>query len=805
MLQGNLIESFVILLIVFINAFVGIMQESKASNSLKALKEMSSPTTKVIRDANLIQTPSNLIVVGDIIVLEAGDYVPADLRLIETINLKIDESPLTGESVSVQKNSDTVLSGDTIIADRINCAYMGTIVTYGRGKGVVVATGMETEIGSIAAMLNDTKEEPTPLQKKLDDLGKSIGKICIVVCAIVFILGYFRGDDLADSFMIAISLAVAAIPEGLTVIVTVILAIGMRNMVEINAIIKKLAAVETLGSTTVICSDKTGTLTQNKMTVVKIYDNDIDLKVTGRGYTSSGDILNEHDKTLTKNTKKLLEGAVLCNDAKYDSVNEKIIGDPTEGALVVAGHKVGYVMSELNKKYPRLDELPFDSDRKLMSTLHDIKGIKTMYIKGAPDQVIANSKFIYKSGEILPLTAQERDKIYEVNNKYAEEALRVLAIAFKQTPYLENEDNLVFVGLLGMIDPPREEAKEAIKVCKKAGITVKMITGDHKITATAIGKQLGIFTTNGAIEGKEIEVMSSQELENLVKTTNIFARVSPEHKVRLINALKANGEIVAMTGDGVNDAPSLKKSDIGIAMGITGTDVSKEASDMILTDDNFSTIVKAVEQGRTIYNNIRKVISYILSYNIGEVLVVFIAMIMGLPMPLLPIHLLSINLLTDSFPAFALGMEVNEKGVMDNPPRNPKDSLIDKGMRTSMIIQSIALAVGTLGAFILALNRFDHSVAITVAFATLVIGELLGAYSSKSETKYIYQMSLFSNKLLNKSVLFALIFLFVSIYTPLNVIFQNVPLTLGQVGIAVTFSIIPLLGGELSKYVRKIG
>ena len=579
-------------------------------------------------------------------------------------------------------------------------------------------------------------------------------------------------------------------------------------MVKINAIVKKLSAVETLGSTTTICSDKTGTLTQNKMTVVKLYDTNEQFSVTGTGYNSKGNILdsnsNIYDIKENKNIQKLLEGCVLCNDSQYKSEVEQIIGDPTEGALVVLGHKLGYTRNELNQKYPRIDEMPFDSDRKLMSTMHNIDGKNIIYTKGAPDEVLLRSKFIYKNGEIVEISEDDRKLILENNNTFATEALRVLAIAFKQNEILNNEDDLVFVGLLGMIDPPREEAKDAIAICKKAGITVKMITGDHKTTATAIAKQLGIPVEDGAIEGKEIELMSDEKLQEVVKTINIFARVSPEHKVRLVKAVKNNGGVVAMTGDGVNDAPSLKKADIGIAMGITGTDVSKEAADIILTDDNFATIVKAVEQGRGIYNNIRKVVGYLLSCNIGEILVIFLAMIFRLPVPLQAIHLLSINLVTDSFPAFALGMEKNTDPIMDIEPRDPDSSIVDSDMRIAILIQSVALVAGALGSFVVCLNMFGYEVATTACFTTLVVGELLRAYSSRSETTYIHQAPIFSNSLLNKSVIFSLLFLLLTIYTPLNAIFSNVMLTWEQMLIALSFSILPLIGGEISKYFRKI-
>lgn len=805
-LLGEELEGIVILAIVVLNTFLGVYQENKASNALKALKEMASPHAKALRDGQVVEIASHEVVPGDVVILEAGDYIPADLRLVESINLKIDEAALTGESVPVEKDAKAVLPEDAGLGDRINSAYMGTVITYGRGKGVITDIGMKTQMGNIAGMLNSSSDEATPLQKKLDSLGKLLGIVCLSICGIIFLLGLLRGMELFDIFMTSVSLAVAAIPEGLTVVVTVVLAMGMQRMVKCNAIIKRLSAVETLGSTTVICSDKTGTLTQNKMTIQRIYDGKELYDVSGTGYSPAGDILDASGNKRADAVQKILECVLLCNDAIYDPEKESIVGDPTEGAMVVLSHKAGMVKDQWEKKYPRLQEIPFDSDRKLMSTFHNINDKTVMYTKGAPDELLRRCISIDLNGTVEELSEEKRQEILAANQGFAEDALRVIGAAYKQVEQVdisfEAENDLIFVGLVGMIDPPREEAKDAINVCKKAGIQVKMITGDHKITATAIGRQLGIVEEGAvAVEGREISEMDDEQLRERVRTVNVFARVSPEHKVRLVDAVRANGDIAAMTGDGVNDAPSLKHADIGVAMGITGTDVSKEAADMILTDDNFASIVRAVAEGRTIYSNIRKVVGFLLSCNIGEILVIFIAMLAGMPVPLVAIQLLSINLITDAFPAFALGMEKEEPGVMDRHPRDPSEPIVDKKMAIAVGIQSIALAIGTLGAF--SYGYFAHQdldVARTACFLTLVLGELLRAYSSRSEKVSIFKMRIFENSYLNKCVIASLAFLLASIYIPvLNPIFGTVTLTFDEIIVSLVLAMVPMLGGELAK------
>ncbi len=785
MLFEEYLEGGVIIFIVILNCVLGSYQESKASNALSALKKMASPKAKVIRDEQTALIDASEVVVGDVLVLEAGDSVGADVRLISTANLMVDEAALTGEAEPDSKDDLATLEESTPIGDKVNCAFMNTVVTYGRGVGVVYATGMNTQMGQIATLLSETENEATPLQKSLDDLGKKLGIICIIVCLIIFGIGLIRDMEVLELFMSAVSLAVAAIPEGLTIVVTVILAMGMQRMVKSNAIIKTLGAVETLGSTSVICSDKTGTLTQNKMTVVNVYNNDSDYVV--------------EELTSTESVDKLIEGMCLCSDASVE--DGVVIGDPTEGALVELGRRFDLKKDELNSKYKRIDEIPFDSDRKLMSTLHKCENSKVMYTKGAFDEVLKKTKYILINNEVKEITKSDIEKITKKNMEYATLALRVLALAYKEVENDFEEENLIFVGMVGMIDPPREEAKNAISLCKSASINVKMITGDHIVTGCAIAKQLGIIENEGqAIEGCDIENISEAELQEVVKTKNVFARVSPEHKVRIVSAIRKNDNIVAMTGDGVNDAPSLKQADIGVAMGITGTDVSKEAADMILTDDNFASIVKAVEEGRTIYKNIRKVVAYLLSCNVGEILIVFAAMVIGLPMPLGAIQLISVNLITDTFPAFALGVEKAEPGIMSEKPRDAAEPLVNRIMIKMIAVQSIALAVGALLSFIVTYYYFEPALASTACFTTLVFGELLRAYSARFEDVSIFKMKVFENSYLNKTVLFSLIFLIASVYVPgFNTIFEMEALPFINVVIALAFSIVPFIGGEVAK------
>ncbi|MDK2901465.1 MAG: P-type Ca2+ transporter type [Thermosediminibacterales bacterium] len=819
---GEVTDSVVILIIVILNAILGVLQEYRASKALEALKQLASPKTLVVREGKIQEIPSKELVPGDIVLLEAGNYVPADLRLIESVNLKIDEASLTGESVPVEKDAGAVFAEDVPLGERFNSAFMGTIITYGRGKGIVTATGMDTQIGLIAQMLESLEEEETPLQKKLSQFGKVLGTICLVIVAIIFAIGVLRGLGYREMFMTAISLAVAAIPEGLPAIVTIVLAIGMQRMVKRHSIVKKLHAVETLGSTTVICTDKTGTLTQNEMTVTVIYTGGQIYKVTGEGYKPYGEFINEHKgATISPNSvldlAQILKIAALCNDSRIEESKEnntwKVIGDPTEGALIVAAAKGGLWYTELNNELPRKQEIPFDSDRKRMTTIHYDKNTSKylVCVKGAPDILLNLCNSIFDNGNIAQLTDDKKANILQINTSMANKALRVLGFAYRELESLPEiispdviETDLVFVGLMGMIDPPRKEAIEAVKVCKSAGIKPIMITGDYKDTAVAIAKELKLSDRIIAITGKELDEMSDEELEEVIDKVNVFARVSPEHKVKIVNSVKKKGEIVAMTGDGVNDAPALKNADIGIAMGITGTDVAKEASDLILTDDNFASIVAAVEEGRVIYSNIRKFINFLLSCNIAEILIIFFAMILGLPIPLIPIQILWLNLVTDAFPALALGVEKKEPGIMNMPPRDPKEPILNKTMRRGILSQSTAIAIAVLGIFFYALNSTENLVlARTFAFATLITSELFRAQTARSENIPLFKLGLFTNKYMFWGTLLSFVMMLIVMYIPfISNVFKTVPLTLNQWLIIVGFSLLPAIVAEITKALK---
>jgi Ca2+-transporting ATPase len=746
-------DAGIILGILVINMVIGITQENKADNALKELKSMSSPRAKVKRGGNTDKIGSENVVTGDIVLLEAGDYIPADVRLIESVNLKVDESALTGESVPVEKEASAVFAVGTGLGDRTNSASMGTVVTYGRGVGVVCATGMDTEMGKIASMLNETNEANTPLQDKLNAMAKTLGIVCIVTCALIFGIGFLYGMDVIEMLMVSVSLAVAAVPEGVAIVATVILAIGVQKMVRRSVIVKKLRAVETLGSTTVICSDKTGTMTQNKMTVVEIW--------------------SPLDESL------LLKCGAVCNDVIKTNTGA-YLGDPTEIALAAAADKAGIDISGCT----RTGEIPFDSAKKYMQvTIKTPEGESFDFLKGSLEAVLVQ--------------CGENSEAPAAAEAMAKKALRVLAFAHKKT----SDRQFTFIGIQGMIDPPREEVKESVEQCRAAGINVKMITGDHKITAAAIAMTLSIIEEGGEVlDGADLDTLSGEGLREKVKTVNVFARVSPEHKVRIVTAIKEGNNIVAMTGDGVNDAPSLKKADIGIAMGITGTDVSKEAADMILTDDNFVSIVGAVEQGRTIYGNIRKVTSYLLACNIGEILIIFSAIVFGLPVPLAATQLLFVNLLTDAFPAFALGMEGKERGVMKRRPRDPREPIINRNMKGSVAFRSVFVCFGALGAFLY--GHFvaeDYAIAISMCFFTLVASELLIAYPSKTEA-FSGLRGLFKNRFLNVSVAVSMAILLAVMYVPfMNELFSTVPLFGAELIVASVFVLIPLFGSEVSK------
>ena len=748
-------DTIIIMVVIIVNAIIGVAQENKAEKSLEALQKLSSHVAKVMRNGKLEVVPSRELVPGDIVVLDTGDYVPADLRIIEAVNLKSQESALTGESVPVEKTEAKIDDEKIGIGDRVNMLFSSSLITYGRGKAIVTDTGMNTEVGKIADIINTAEDQGTPLQQKLNKLGKTLGIVALAICAVIFVVGLLYGKEPMRMFMTAVSLAVAAIPEGLPAVFTIVLAIGVQRMVKRNAIVKKLPAVETLGSASVICSDKTGTLTQNKMTVQKVF--------------CDGKLVNLDDSKNMKDIKKLVYASMLCNDTKISN-DDELTGDPTETALVDMGFKLNFEPS-IYGMFPRVEEIPFDSDRKLMTTVHEENGEYIVYTKGGVDELLAICNSYLLDGEVQKDLQSFTDTIKENNLLMAKEALRVLAMGYKvldHKPTKEDieklESDLTYIGMVGMIDPPRLEVKDAVAKCKSAGIKTVMITGDHKITATAIAKELGILENEDeAITGTELEEMSDEDLIKNVRHYSVYARVSPEHKVRIVKAWQANGEIVAMTGDGVNDAPSLKIADIGCAMGIVGTDVSKEAADVILTDDNFATVVSAVEEGRRIYDNILKAIQFLLSSNIGEIVVLFFAILITpllskafnvditLIETLLPIHILWINLVTDSLPALALAVDPAAKDVMNRKPQKNKNGIFTKGMTWRIVYQGLMIGLLTLTAFVIGLSTPNVSqeekvkIGQTMAFYVLALSELVHVYNVRDVKKSIFKTGIFNN------------------------------------------------------------
>ena len=781
------VDSVIILLIVIVNAVISISQEDNAEKALEALRKMSAPLAKVIRDGAMTRVETNLLVPGDIIVLEAGDLVPADARILECANLKADEAAMTGESVPVSKNALESLPEDTALGDRKNMVISSTVITNGRATCVVTSTGMETEVGQIAGMLMNEEDSETPLQKKMGEISKVLSVVCLGVCAVMFFVGLFYRRPILEIFMSAVALAVAAIPEGLAAVVTIVLALGVQRMVKRNAIVKKLPAVETLGCASVICSDKTGTLTQNKMTVVDVW-------------TMKAD---ERPLALTI--------GALCNDTVLtygEDKSPKTAGDPTETAFVDIACKEGLDKNELEKTMPREAELPFDSERKMMSTIHPYDGGYRVMVKGAPDVLLGR----------CVISKEEARGVLDHNGEMAGRALRVLGVAYKDIPEIpaeltseDLENGLYFVGLIGMIDPPRLEVKQAVAECYSAGIRPVMITGDHKLTAVAIAKELDIFRDGDlAMTGEELDAISQEELNQKVDQYSVFARVSPEHKMRIVKAWQFKGKVVAMTGDGVNDAPALKVADIGCAMGITGTDVAKGAADMILTDDNFSTIVHAVEQGRGIYSNIKKSIQYLLSCNIGEIITIFIATALNFhQMPLVPIQLLWLNLVTDSLPALALGMEPVEEGIMKEKPRDPKDSIFAHGFAASMVfygilVGAVTLLAYTLGEYVLSDPNEADQVACTMSFATLVFCELTRAFAVRSEHHSIFKIGIFSNSMMNKAFAVGLILqLAVLLIPPLQEVFDVTNLNATEWAVVIVLAFVPLITSEIYKAIKK--
>ena len=821
-------DTIIILIVVIVNAIIGVSQEAKAEKSLEALQKLTDHATKVIRNGILEVVPAKELVPGDVVVLDTGDYIPADLRVIEAVNLKSQESSLTGESVPVEKTPEVIEETEVGIGDRTNMLFSSSLITYGRGKGIVVETGMTTEVGKIAGMLENAEEQSTPLQDKLNGLSKTLGMAALVICVIIFGIGIIQGKEPIHMFMSAVSLAVAAIPEGLAAVSTIVLAIGVQKMVKKNAIVKRLPAVETLGSSTVICSDKTGTLTQNKMTVEKIFWNNA---VREAGNIQS----NEIDDELTK----LIYANMLCNDTKISS-DGTLTGDPTETALVDMAFKLNFDPT-IYDTMPREDEIPFDSDRKLMTTVNNVNGKYIVYTKGGIDELLTRCTAYELNNQIYEEIDVYSNKIREENEKMAKQALRVLGCAYKELNHkptkeeMQNiESDLIFIGMVGMIDPPREEAKKAVEKCKTAGIKTVMITGDHKITATAIAKKLGILENDDeAITGADLENMTDEELEKNVRKYSVYARVSPEHKVRIVKAWQKNGEIVAMTGDGVNDSPALKTADIGCAMGMVGTDVAKEAADVILTDDNFATIVSAVEEGRRIYDNILKVIQFLLSSNIGEIVVLFLATLLT-PLfanwfgitdishleILLPIHILWINLVTDSLPALALAFDPANKGIMERKPSKAGKSVFTKGMTWRVIYQGAMIGLLTLSAFAiglattnepingLTLDESKIEVGQTMAFVTLALSELVHVFNVRDNKNSIFKTGIFNNMKLMGAIIVSALLVFVILVVPqLRTIFsipvlptQNIVelicLILAPIAIVEIFKLLKINGEE---------
>jgi Ca2+-transporting ATPase len=850
---GEWVDASAIILIVVLNAILGVVQESRAEEALAALKKMAAPEAHVLRDGKRLTVPAANLVPGDIVLLEAGNFVPSDLRLVEALNLRAEEAALTGESVPVQKDAALILDGNASIGDRKNSVFMGTVISYGRGTGVVTSTGMHTQLGMIAYMLQSVNEEATPLQKKLDQLGKTLGWACLAVCALVFLVGFVQGGNPLELFMIAISLAIAAVPEGLPAIVTISLALGMREMIKRHALIRRLSSVETLGSTTIICSDKTGTLTQNEMTVTRIWVDGKFVDVTGQGYIPVGDFFIDGKKADLRDfpaVRTALWVGALNNDALLEETivdgqptEYRMVGDPTEGSILVAASKAGAGHKALVNAYPRKNEIPFDSERKRMVTIHsvedpriedlspfvdrEVKGWHIIAVKGAPDIVLklCSSFQPMDNGKPKPLTEQARSAIIQANDDMTKGALRVLGMAFRMVKdkpgdfeSKELEKDLIFAGLVGMIDPARPEVKPAMLTAANAGIRTIMITGDYPNTARAIAESIGLLRPgHKVLTGAQLDEISDQQLIKEVEQTDVFARVSPEHKMRIVTALQANGEIVAMTGDGVNDAPAIKQADIGVSMGITGTDVAKDTADMVLTDDNYVSIVSAVQQGRVIYSNIRKFVYFLVSCNLAEIMIIFLPTVFGKLLypdlsaeqlaPLVAVQLLWLNLISDGAPALALGTEKGDPDIMDRKPRSPKEPIINKQMIIGVGVQTIAKTAVTLFAFWSGLHHMEMPIeqrlpfAETMAFCTLAFSELLRAFTARSEYYSVFKIGVFSNKWMNRAVLISVVLMLGVVYLPfLNPVFQTQPLGWKEWSMIAPLFFIPAIADELTKW-----
>ena len=793
MISGNVESTVVIVAVIIMNAVLGTIQHKKAEKSLDSLKSLSSPSAKVLRGGQKLEIPSREVVPGDILLLEAGDLVVADGRILESFSLQVNESSLTGESTNVDKN-ERLIAEDAPLADRINMVFSSSLVTYGRATVVGTGTGMDTEIGKIASLMNATKEKKTPLQISLDQFSSRLAMVIMVICAAVFGLSLYRRMPILDSLMFAVALAVAAIPEALSSIVTIVQAMGTQKMAKEHAIIKELKAVESLGCVSVICSDKTGTLTQNKMTVQEIY--------------LDGTVLKPGDIDLTNQLHRyLMYDAILANDSTI--VDGKGIGDPTEFSLVEMARDIAIPDAVIRELMPRMEEIPFDSDRKLMTTKYRLHGIPTLLTKGAVDVLLERTTRIRTSEGVCPITEKDKKQILEQNLRFSENGLRVLAFAYREveeedTLSLDDESDYIFLGLISMMDPPREESKAAVADAKRAGIRPVMITGDHKITASAIAKQIGIFEDGDmAVTGTELDAMSEEELDRNIEKISVYARVSPENKIRIVEAWQKNGNIAAMTGDGVNDAPALKKADIGVAMGITGTEVSKDAASMILTDDNFATIIKAVANGRNVYRNIKNAIQFLLSGNMAGILGVLYASLMALPMPFAPVHLLFINLLTDSLPALAIGMEPAEKDLLSQKPRNPKEGILTKGFMVRILLQGGLIALCTMAAFHIGMKQGDGALASTMAFATLTAARLFHGFNCRSDHS-IFRIGFSGNWYSLGAFVAGMVLLNLVLFVPfLHSAFSINPLTAAQVGTVYLLAVIPTVVIQLVKVVRE--
>ena len=792
--SGNAESTIVIFAVLILNAILGTVQHFKAEKSLESLKAMSSPTAKVLRDGARTMVPSAQIVPGDIVELEAGDMVVADGRILENFSLKVNESSLTGESEGVEKTAEVIPGEEVALGDRKNMVFSGSLVTYGRAEVLVTGTGMDTELGKVAALMNQTQQRKTPLQQSLDDFSKKLAAVILVICALVFGLSLYREMPILDSLMFAVALAVAAIPEALSSIVTIVLALGTQKMARENAIMKDLKAVESLGAVSVICSDKTGTLTQNKMTPQKIY--------------ADGSLLEGDDLDLVNDVQRLLlKAALLASDATTDPETGAGIGDPTEVALVMMGDRIGVDETTYRAQHPRIGELAFDSDRKLMSTLHNIEGVTTLYTKGAIDVLLDRSTQVLTREGPVPMTPEWREHISRVNMELSMEGLRVLAFAYRELPEghalsLEDEKDFTFIGLVSMIDPPRPEAIQAVADAKRGGIRTIMITGDHKVTASAIAKQLGIFREGDeAVSGVELDNMSEKDLAERLERISVYARVSPEHKIRIVKAWQAKGKIVSMTGDGVNDAPALKAADIGVAMGITGTEVSKDAASMILADDNFATIVKAVVNGRGVYTNIKNSINFLLSGNMAAILCVLLTSLLGLSVPFAPVHLLFINLLTDSLPAIAIGVEPATGDLLNQKPRDPKEPILNRELLVKIFAYGALIAAAVMGAYFIGLRDGGAALASTLAFSTLTLARLFHGFNCRGIPS-IFHLGLTTNKASLGAFAAGVVLLAAVLFIPgLNGLFEVAPFTLREIGLVVLLAFLPTVVIQIYKVI----